>query len=194
MSGSKVKDFQAERERLNEIVMQYADLSVKRFFSLDSQVYRTGALPAQTKELLGLVASLVLRCDDCIAYHMIRCHDEGVSDEEMVEALDVGFADEGYRGAMRMAAEKLVERSELYDVLATQVATFFAYAGEEQRTLDWLEKAFEERETGLVKLQVDPDWDGVRDDEICHGGAGVRVAVVAVDLPVVQFVWDAASV
>jgi tetratricopeptide (TPR) repeat protein len=85
-------------------------------------------------------------------------------DEEMVEALEVGFAEEGYRGAMRMAAEKLVDRSELYDVLATQVAIFFAYAGEKQRTLDWLEKAFEERETGVVKLQVDPDWDGVRDD------------------------------
>jgi tetratricopeptide (TPR) repeat protein len=85
-------------------------------------------------------------------------------DDEMVEALDVGFAEDGYRGAMRMAAEKLVERSETYAVLATNVAIFFAYAGEKERTLDWLEKAYEVRETGLVKLQVDPDWDIVRDD------------------------------
>ncbi len=84
-------DFQAERERLNDLVMGYAGQEIKRFFSLDSQVYRAGALPVKTKELLGLVASLVLRCDDCIRYHIIRCNEEGVTDEEMQEAISVGL-------------------------------------------------------------------------------------------------------
>lgn len=91
MAGNRVGMFKAERERLNETVMQYAGLGIKRFFSLDSQAYREGALPAQTKELLGLVASLVLRCDDCISYHIIRCHEERVSDDEMQEALSIGL-------------------------------------------------------------------------------------------------------
>jgi AhpD family alkylhydroperoxidase len=91
MSESRVQAFQVERERLNEIVMGYADLSIKRFWSLDTQLYRAGALPAGTKELLGLVASLVLRCDDCITYHLVRCHKEGVSGAEMVEALAIGL-------------------------------------------------------------------------------------------------------
>jgi AhpD family alkylhydroperoxidase len=91
MPESRVEEFNAERERLNEIVMKYASLSTKRFYSLDSQVYREGALATQTKEMLGLVASLVLRCDDCITYHVIRCHEENVSDAELEEALSVGL-------------------------------------------------------------------------------------------------------
>jgi AhpD family alkylhydroperoxidase len=91
MQQKKAEAFSAERERLNEIVMKYASLSTKRFFSLDSQVYRQGALATQTKEMLGLVASLVLRCDDCITYHVIRCHEEGLTDAELEEALSVGL-------------------------------------------------------------------------------------------------------
>jgi AhpD family alkylhydroperoxidase len=86
-----VEAFQAERERLNALVMDHAGLITKRFYSLDSQTYRDGALPAKTKELLGLVASFVLRCDDCITYHLIRCHEEGVTDAELEEALAVGL-------------------------------------------------------------------------------------------------------
>jgi AhpD family alkylhydroperoxidase len=91
MPESRVAQFQSERERLNELVMAYAGLGTKRFFSLDSQVYREGALSASTKEMLGLVASLVLRCDDCITYHVIRCHEEGVTNEELEEALSIGL-------------------------------------------------------------------------------------------------------
>jgi AhpD family alkylhydroperoxidase len=91
MSEGKIERFQSERDRLNEIVMAYAGLGTKRFFSLDTQMYREGALPARTKELLGLVASLVLRCDDCITYHVIRCHEEGISDAELEEALSIGL-------------------------------------------------------------------------------------------------------
>jgi len=87
----RVDHFQAEREELNHLVMIHGGTTVKRFFSLDSQVYREGALPARTKELLGLVASLVLRCDDCILYHIIRCREEGVTGEEFDEALGIGL-------------------------------------------------------------------------------------------------------
>ena len=84
-------EFQQERERLNQLVLEHANLEIKRFFSLDSQAYREGVLPARTKEMLGLVASLVLRCDDCIRYHIARCHEEGVSDAELMEVLGIGL-------------------------------------------------------------------------------------------------------
>ncbi|OGB69969.1 MAG: alkylhydroperoxidase [Caldithrix sp. RBG_13_44_9] len=87
-----VVEFKKERERLNEIVMKYAGLETKRFYSLDSQVYRAErALPVKTKELLGLVASVVLRCDDCIKYHIIRCFEEGTTDQELEEALSISL-------------------------------------------------------------------------------------------------------
>ena len=91
MSESFIEKFQTERERLNEFVMKYAQLEIKRFWSLDGQVYRDGALPAKFKEMLGLVASLVLRCDDCVKYHIIRCHEENVTNDEMEEALSIGL-------------------------------------------------------------------------------------------------------
>lgn len=91
MSGEGITHFQEERERLNNIVMRYAGLNTKRFYNLDSQVYRDGALSARTKELLGLVASLVLRCDDCVKYHLIRSREEGLSSDELEEALAVGL-------------------------------------------------------------------------------------------------------
>ena len=91
MSGEKIEKFREERERLNQIVMKYGGTEIKRFYSIDSQVYRKGALPSKTKELLGLVASLVLRCDDCIKYHIIQCHQEGVKDDELQEALTIGL-------------------------------------------------------------------------------------------------------
>ncbi len=86
-----IENFQQERQELNDLVMTYAGLGTKRFYSLDAQAYRDGALPARTKELLGLVASFVLRCDDCIKYHVIRCHETGVTSQELEEALLVGL-------------------------------------------------------------------------------------------------------
>jgi len=84
--------FQKERDELNEIVLKYAGKNLKRFYSLDSAVYRDDSLPAKTKELLGFTASLVLRCDDCILYHTIRCFEEGVSSQEFEEAVTIGLA------------------------------------------------------------------------------------------------------
>ncbi|MGC9400094.1 MAG: carboxymuconolactone decarboxylase family protein [Anaerolineae bacterium] len=91
MSDSNIEQFMAERETLNEIVMEYAGREIKRFFNLDTNVYKDGALPRKTKELLGLVASTVLRCDDCINYHLIQCHEQGVTAEELEEALAVAL-------------------------------------------------------------------------------------------------------
>ncbi|MDW7679410.1 MAG: carboxymuconolactone decarboxylase family protein [bacterium] len=91
MSDNIMGQFQKERERLNEIVMKYAGLEMKRFWSLDGQVYRDGAIPVKYKELLGLTASLVLRCDDCVKYHIGRCFDENVTSEELEEALAIAL-------------------------------------------------------------------------------------------------------
>ena len=91
MAHRSYREFTEEREALNELVLAKANLEIKRFFSLDSQTYRDGELPAKTKEMLGLVASLVLRCDDCIAYHVGRCREQGVSDGELQEVLAVGL-------------------------------------------------------------------------------------------------------
>jgi AhpD family alkylhydroperoxidase len=91
MAEDIIEKFHKERKTLNDLVMQYAGLGTKRFYSLDSQAYRDGALPVKTKELLGLVASFVLRCDDCITYHVIRCHEEGVTNAEFEEALAIGL-------------------------------------------------------------------------------------------------------
>lgn len=95
MSGTSnretVSEFQKRREAQNEILTKYAGLGMKRFLSLDTQLYREGELPAKMKELLGLTASLVLRCDDCILYHLVRCREEGVSDGELEETLSIGL-------------------------------------------------------------------------------------------------------
>ncbi len=90
-SHSLIEEFKRERESLNTIILDHAGLQMKRFFNLDIQVYADGALPRRTKELLGLVSSLVLRCDDCVLYHLIQCSDQGVTDEEIEEALSVGL-------------------------------------------------------------------------------------------------------
>ena len=87
----RVQRFKEERERLNKIVLSRENLDIKRFFALDSAVYREGALNAKTKELLGLAASLVLRCDDCISYHVIRAKEAGTTDAEFDEVMAIGL-------------------------------------------------------------------------------------------------------
>ena len=71
-----LKEYRAFRERMNERILEADNLDIRRFFALDSRVYEDGALPTPTKELLGLVASLVLRCDDCVTYHLVRCAED----------------------------------------------------------------------------------------------------------------------
>lgn len=91
MDKSRIEKFEKERERLNEIVMRYAGRNIKRFYSIDAGVYEAGALSKKHKELMGLVGSLVLRCDDCITYHIFRCHEEGAIAKEIEEALAIGL-------------------------------------------------------------------------------------------------------
>ncbi|MEO0236880.1 MAG: carboxymuconolactone decarboxylase family protein [candidate division WOR-3 bacterium] len=86
-----VEEFRKERERLNKLIMDFSTTSTKRFFALDSQVYSEGKIPSKYKELMGLVGSIVLRCDDCILYHLIRCFEENVTDEELVEVVDIAL-------------------------------------------------------------------------------------------------------
>ncbi len=85
------EEFRRERERLNERVLETGSQVTKRFFNLDGAAYREGAVPARTKELLGLAASTVLRCDDCIQYHLIQCAAAGFTRAELVEVLDVAL-------------------------------------------------------------------------------------------------------
>jgi len=87
----ELEQFRRYRERMNKRILSADNLGIKRFFALDSRAYAKGALPVKTKELLGLVASTVLRCNDCITYHVIRCVQEGVSDEEFLEAFNVAL-------------------------------------------------------------------------------------------------------
>jgi len=113
--GKRLDAFNAYRTRMNSRIRESENLQINRFLSLDGQAYREGALSVKTKELLGLVASLVLRCDDCITYHMIQCADAGVTDDEFYEALNVGLVVGGsiVIPHMRRAVEMLDEiRSE----------------------------------------------------------------------------------
>ncbi len=89
--SDRVAEFTAFRQRMNERILAEPNQVVRRFFALDSQTYQAGALDVKTKELLGLVASLVLRCDDCISYHVAQCREAGVNRDEMFEAFSVGL-------------------------------------------------------------------------------------------------------
>ncbi|HYN88622.1 MAG TPA: carboxymuconolactone decarboxylase family protein [Ardenticatenaceae bacterium] len=88
---SRLDDFRTYRARMNERIFELDHLGIKRFFNLDTAAYRDGALDSRTKELLGLVASAVLRCNDCIDYHLIQCVEAGISDEELLDALNVAL-------------------------------------------------------------------------------------------------------
>ena len=95
MSGGdeadRVRQFTEFRKRMNERILAEPNQVVRRFFALDTQTYQAGALDVKTKELLGLVASMVLRCDDCISYHVAQCREAGVTRDEMFEAFSVGL-------------------------------------------------------------------------------------------------------
>ena len=86
-----IADFNAFRTRMNETILGAGNLTISRFFALDNRTYEAGALGVKTKEMLGLVASMVLRCDDCITYHLVRCKEVGVTDEQLFEAFNVGL-------------------------------------------------------------------------------------------------------
>lgn len=84
-----VKEFNEYRSKMNEKIFEQKNKTLNRFFALDQGAYADGALDKKTKELLGLVASMVLRCDDCIRYHLQTCHQLGVSTEEIFEVFSI---------------------------------------------------------------------------------------------------------
>ena len=89
--GQSVEEFNAYRQRMNERLMQEDQKIIKRVFNLDTNAYMEGHLPVKTKELLGLGNSLVLRCDDCVKYHLQTCFELGISKEEVVEAMSISL-------------------------------------------------------------------------------------------------------
>lgn len=88
---NRLEDFREKRSEMNDKIMDLDHLGVKRFFNLDSNTYRDGALTGETKELLGLVASAVLRCNDCIDYHLEQCAKAGFTKDELVDAMNVAM-------------------------------------------------------------------------------------------------------
>lgn len=90
-SRNRLQAFRSYRQRMNERIGRIGHRDINRFFALDSATYRDGALDGRTKELLGLVASLVLRCNDCVDYHLDRCVQLGWSDAELYDAMQVAL-------------------------------------------------------------------------------------------------------
>ena len=87
--GKLSDDFNTYRSKMNEKIIDADNLVIKRLFNLDTNTYADGALTAKTKEMLGLVASIVLRCDDCVKYHLQQCHQLKVTTEELFEIFAV---------------------------------------------------------------------------------------------------------
>ena len=90
MSG-RVEEFQSFRQKMNDRILGADNRAIKRFFGVDTLTYEPGALDVKTKEMLGLASSMVLRCDDCISYHVQKCHELGVTEEEMFEVFSVAL-------------------------------------------------------------------------------------------------------
>ncbi len=89
MPSKQVEEFNEYRSKMNEKILAGDNKIIKRIFNLDTNAFKDGHLPLKTKELLGLVASAVLRCDDCVRYHLETCYKEGVTKEEMMETLSI---------------------------------------------------------------------------------------------------------
>jgi len=87
--SEQVDKYNEYRSRMNERILSVDNKVIKRIFNVDTNAYTVGALPVKTKELMGLVASLVLRCDDCIKYHLLKCRENNVTEEELFEVLGI---------------------------------------------------------------------------------------------------------
>ena len=86
---TKVKEFNEYREKMNDKILDSNNKVIKRIFNLDTNAFKEGLLPVKTKELLGLVASVVLRCDDCVQYHLDSAMENGVTKQEMMETMSI---------------------------------------------------------------------------------------------------------
>jgi len=86
-----LRDFDDYRKKMNKRILGSGNLNIKRFWALDGRAYEPGALDEKTKELLGLATSMVLKCDDCVTYHILRCVKLNVTDDQLLEALNVAL-------------------------------------------------------------------------------------------------------
>ena len=86
---SQIKEFNEYRTKMNKKILDAGNLNIKRLYSLDTTTYQEGSLTVKTKEMLGLISSMVLRCDDCIRYHLGKCKEEGVTSEELFEVFAI---------------------------------------------------------------------------------------------------------
>jgi AhpD family alkylhydroperoxidase len=89
--GKLLDDYNEYRDKMNQKILAADNTAIKRFYAVDTLTYQEGALPAKTKEMMGLVASMVLRCDDCIRYHLQKCYHEGVTKDEFFEIFSVAL-------------------------------------------------------------------------------------------------------
>lgn len=87
--NEQVKEFREYRAKMNEVILGKQNKVINRLYNLDTNIYSEGALPTQTKEMLGLVASMVLRCDDCIKYHLEKCQENDITTEQIYEVFAV---------------------------------------------------------------------------------------------------------
>ena len=109
--STHLEEFRSYREKMNGRIAEIEHLGIKRLFNMDTKAYTEGAISAKTKELLGLTASCVLRCNDCIDYHLIQCIEAGYTDEELYDALNVALIVGGsiFIPHMRHAVETIDE-------------------------------------------------------------------------------------
>ena len=87
--GKLIEEFDAYRAKMNDKILAADNKVMKRVYSLDTLTYQEGALSTKVKEMLGLATSMVLRCDDCIKYHLGKCHEQGITTEEIFEVFSV---------------------------------------------------------------------------------------------------------
>ncbi len=121
----KLTAFRSYRAKMNKRIAGIEHLGIKRFFNLDTMAYKKGALDSRTKELLGLVASCVLRCNDCIDYHLIQCVEAGWKDEELYDALNVALIVSGsiFIPHLRHAVETIDELRKRKKKIITRSST-----------------------------------------------------------------------
>ncbi len=135
---SKLKEFIKEREALTEKTLEFGKKNIKRFFNLDWSTYKDGALDKKTKEMLGLVASMVLRCDDCINYHMMELCKTGITDDELEEVFSVALIVGGsiVIPHLRRAVDKWEEIKEFYSPsLEKDKDAFFDYLYDQSKAI-----------------------------------------------------------
>jgi AhpD family alkylhydroperoxidase len=89
--GKRLKEFQTFRKKMNDRILAHDHRAIKRFFAVDTLTYEKGKLDVRTKEMLGLVASMVLRCDDCVSYHIMKCKEAAVTDDELFDVFSVAL-------------------------------------------------------------------------------------------------------